>query len=323
MKESLLNIRQLRYFAKVVETGSITRAAEQLYIAQPALSLSIRQLEETVGVPLLQRHSRGVDATPAGELLYSRTCALFGYMEQMRTDVSRFGQQPRQLLNLGMPSSLVMLIGTEAIVIGREQLPNASVCLREDPSFVLVDAVENKEIDIAFAYSVAERPGIHLTPVLREELLLVTRADQAPKEEIVTLEQALDRDMATGGKRDAGRCIMEHAAGERGLPCEIMYEMQSIAGLREIMLRGMAASVLPYGSVAREVASGKLAIRRIDDPLMTQTMYIVRSARTPGSASFDEPSVMPYLSDLIDMIVDRQDGLARRIDARAPMAGYI
>src|SRR5690606_33040023 len=108
---------------------------------------------------------------------------------------------------------------------------------------------------------------------------------------------------------------MEYAAGEHGLPCEVMYEMQSIAGIREIMLRGMAAGILPYGSVAREVAAGELAVRRIADPLMTQTMYIVRPARTPGAASFDESCVMPYLSDLIDMIVERQDGLAHRVDS--------
>jgi len=64
MKGPLINVRQLRYFAKVVETGSITRAAEQLYFAQPALSASIRQLEDIIGVPLLHRLSRGVRATP-------------------------------------------------------------------------------------------------------------------------------------------------------------------------------------------------------------------------------------------------------------------
>lgn len=313
LKEPQLNIRQLRYFAKVVEAGSITRAAELLYVAQPALSLSIRQLEEAVGVQLLHRHSRGVDATPAGELLYSRTRTLFSYLDQMQGDVSRFGKEPRTLLTLGMPSSLVMLAGTEALLTARTQLPNISISLREDPSFVLVDAVENKEIDIAFAYSVSERPGIQLIPVMREELLLVTRTDQAPPEEIVTLEQAINRDLAAGGKRDAGRCAMEHAAGEHGLECEIIYEMQSIAGIREAMLRGMAASILPYGSVAREVSSGELAIRRIDDPLMTQTMYVVTRARPHGSASFDDASLLPYLSNLIKLIVEKQGGLAHTV----------
>jgi len=313
MKGPLINARQLRYFAKVVETGSITRAAEQLYIAQPALSSSIRQLEDSFGVPLLHRHSRGVEATPAGELLYSRTCSLFSIMEQIHADISRFSQNTTRYFSLGLPPSLVMLIGTEAIVAAREQLPDVVLSLREDPSFALADAVENKEIDIAFAYSVAERPGIHLTPLLHEELLLVTHPDQAPPQDPVTLEQTLALPMAQGGKRDAGRCTLEFAAGEQGLSCQVIYEMQSIAGIREIVKRGIAATTLPYGSVAREVAGNELAIRRIDDPHMRQIMHIVRPAHGADPAALDE-DIMAYLLSLVDLIVERQGNLANKID---------
>jgi LysR family nitrogen assimilation transcriptional regulator len=321
MKESVINLRQLRYFAKVVEARNITRAAEQLHIAQPALGLKIRQLEEMLGVPLLHRHSRGVDPTPAGELLYTRACLVFSTLEQTRLDVAKFGQPMSRHLTLGLTPSLVLLIGTEAILAAREQLPEVSLRLREDPSFALVDAVENKEIDVALAYSVAERPGLHLTPVMYEELLLVTRADQAPAEEIVTLEQALGRDIAHGGKRDAGRCKVEFAASERGIPFNVNYEMQSIAGIREMALRGMAATILPYGSVAREVANGELAIRRIADPLLTQTLYIVRHAREAGGPILDETCVTSFLRTLIGLIAEKQGTLARRIDFREALAG--
>jgi LysR family nitrogen assimilation transcriptional regulator len=316
MKDGIINLRQLRYFAKVVEVRNITRAAAQLHIAQPALGLKIRQLEEMLGVPLLYRHSRGVDPTPAGELLYTRTCTVLSLLEQTRLDVAKFGQPMSRHLALGLTPSLVLLVGTEAIVAAREQLINVSLRLREDPSFALVDAVENKEIDVALAYSVSERPGIHLTPVMYEELLLVTRADQAPAEEIVTLEQALGREIAHGGKRDAGRCTVEFAASQRGIPFNINYEMQSIAGIRELILRGMAATILPYGSVAREVANGELAVRRIADPLLNQTLYIVRHAREAGGPLLEETAVTLFLRNLIGLIADKQGSLARRIASR-------
>lgn len=315
MKESLINLRQLRYFAKVVEVRNITRAAEQLHIAQPALGLNIRQLEETFGVALLHRHSRGVDPTPAGELLYKRICAVFAMLEHMKLDVSSFGHQEAcQYLTLGLPPSLVLLVGTEAIVAAREQLPNLSLSLREDPSFALVDAVENREIDIALAYSVAERPGIQLTPVMLEELLLVTHPNQAPIEEIVTLEQALSLEMAQGGKRDAGRCTVEQAANEHGIPLNVAYEMQSIVGIREMVLRGMAATILPYGSVAREVANGELAIRRIAEPMLTQVLYIVQHARDANSSLPNKAGILIYLQKLIRLIAEKQGNLARTID---------
>ena len=67
-----MNLRQLRYFVSVVETGSMTRAAEQLHVAQTALGMQIRQIEEDLGVALLVRHSRGVEPTKAGRLLHER-----------------------------------------------------------------------------------------------------------------------------------------------------------------------------------------------------------------------------------------------------------
>jgi LysR family nitrogen assimilation transcriptional regulator len=321
MKDSVITLRQLRYFARVVELRNITRAAEQLHIAQPALGVKIRQLEEMLGVPLLQRHSRGVDPTPAGELLYARACAVFGLLEQTRQDLARFGQPLSRHLTLGLTPSLVLLIGTEAIVAARAQLPEVALRLREDPSFALVDAVENKSIDVALAYSVSERPGIQLTPVMYEELLLVTRADQAPLDDIVTLEQALGREIALGGKRDAGRRTVELAAGARGIAFTIDYEMQSIAGIRELILRGMAATILPYGAVAREVASGELAIRRIADPLLTQTLYIVRHARETGAPLPDETGLASYLRNLVKLIAQKQGALARRIEPGDTSAG--
>lgn len=317
MKETAFNLRQLRYFTKVVEARNITRASEQLNVAQPALGLKIRQLEETLGVPLLHRHSRGVDPTPAGELLYTRAHAVFTILEQTRIDVEKFGRQVRQHLVLGLTPSLVVLIGAEAIISARKQLDNISLSLREDPSFVLVDAVESKEVDIALAYAVAERPGIQLTPVLSEEMLLITRADQAPAADIVTLEQALDRDIAHGGKRDAGRCTVEAAANVRSVPFNVTYEMQSIAGIREMVLRGLAATILPYGSVARELATGELAARRISDPLLTQTLYIVRRARESEEDVLNDSSLCAYMHQLIDRIAETQGPLASKISTEA------
>jgi DNA-binding transcriptional LysR family regulator len=66
-----MNLRQLKYFVTVVEAGNMTRAAEQLHVAQTALGMQIRQMEEDLGVALLVRHSRGVEPTKAGSLLHA------------------------------------------------------------------------------------------------------------------------------------------------------------------------------------------------------------------------------------------------------------
>jgi LysR family nitrogen assimilation transcriptional regulator len=78
-----LTLKQLRYFFHVVETGNITRASQDLNVAQTALGLQIRALEQQMGLPLLNRHSKGVTPTKAGQLLYSDGVALIERLQDL------------------------------------------------------------------------------------------------------------------------------------------------------------------------------------------------------------------------------------------------
>lgn len=308
-----LTLRKLQCFLKTVELGSITHAADSLRIAQPALSLNIKQLEDTLGVTLLTRHARGVEVTPAGELLYSRVSSLFDLLEVTVKDVSNLGQCTEKFFSLGMSTSLVLLVGTDAVVAAKKNLPGFSFSLREDPSFALVDAVENGELDVALAYDASERPGVSVIPMVQEDVLFVTHPDVQSKQDTISLDEVLNFNFVFGGRRDVGRCLMERVAHERGRPLNIAYEMRSIAGIREIVLRGMAASVMPYGAVAREIENGRLMARRIVNPCLAHTMSIVRSTKSAGVFGEFEAAIMDYLSALACLIVERQNGLAKLI----------
>ena len=83
-----MNLRQLKYFVSVVEAGNMTRAAEQLHVAQTALGMQIRQMEEDLGVALLTRHSRGVEPTKAGTILHARAVAVLKSVEELRKEVA-------------------------------------------------------------------------------------------------------------------------------------------------------------------------------------------------------------------------------------------
>eukprot|EP01030_Chromulinospumella_sphaerica_P035024 gene35024-biopygen28762 len=85
-----MDLRQLRYFVKVIECGNITRASEALHIAQPAISQQMRNLELDMGMPLLERSVHGVVATAAGQTLYRHAIELLrqadGTREMLRQD---------------------------------------------------------------------------------------------------------------------------------------------------------------------------------------------------------------------------------------------
>ena len=94
-----MEIRQLRYFVKVIELKSVSCAAEVLHIAQPALGLQVRKLEDELHTQLLIRHSRGVEPTPAGKLLRERANAILAQIEETKQAIRDFSGSPPRLIH--------------------------------------------------------------------------------------------------------------------------------------------------------------------------------------------------------------------------------
>ena len=301
----MITLKRLEYFAKVVETRNITRAAEQLHIAQPALGTHMRELEAAFGVPLLSRHSRGVDPTPAGRILLDRSREIFELLERTRNDVRRAELAAPIRFNLGLTSSTMLLIGSDLLLTLRRRYPDIDLQLYENPSFLLVDALERKEVDAALAYSVEPRPGLSTTPVLKERLLLAVRADLAPSTGPVTMDEVLKHELVLGNERDVARRLVEASAFEKGVRPRIQCETHSITSQRDLVLRGAAAAVMPLGAIARELERGEVVARPIADPGMHITLFIVRRQTHDEASRKYVDETTPIVSECVDMIAAR------------------
>src|SRR5262249_39560765 len=97
-----MQFRHLRYFVKVVEAGSFSRAAANIHVAQPALSQQVAELEERLGFTLLERNSRGVRATPAGEVLFREASSILRQLEQLPGIVRSSSGEAEGTVSLGM-----------------------------------------------------------------------------------------------------------------------------------------------------------------------------------------------------------------------------
>jgi LysR family transcriptional regulator, nitrogen assimilation regulatory protein len=309
----VMNLRQLRYFAAAVEHRSVTRAAERLHVAQPALGQHIRALEAELGVSLLDRHSRGVTATVAGELLCLRIREILDLLARTQEEVVALGKGAARVMTLGLTPSLTLLIGTDLQLASGQQAPGWQLRLWEEPSFKLAAAVGNGELDVALAYDVAPRAGLELHPVLEEEMLFVCRPDLAPATSTVELAHVLRCELALGTAQDIGRRAIARAAGLLPEALKVRYELQSVAGIRDLLLRGSAVSVLPYGSIAQEMSAGRLAGLRIEGGPLKTTLYVVKRAPRHGAEAQEERHSEALLQLAISMVADRQPALARRL----------
>jgi LysR family nitrogen assimilation transcriptional regulator len=271
-----MRLRQLECYVRVCDIGSITRAAEQLNIAQPALGLQIRNLEHEFGVQLLVRNSRGVQPTEAGRILLDKARATLGEMRALRTQFRELGGG-RQSLSLGLSPSMTSLIAGDLLAAARAEIPRLALHLVEDLSHVLAEWVMSDELDIALAYNVPERESLERLPLLREELVLVQSAADAPETDgPVTLAEALDGPLAIPGPKDSVRRAVEQAARRQDIPLIALYEIQSVTAIRDLVRRGAARSILPLGTVHREMQAGELIVRPIVDPPISRTLFLIR-----------------------------------------------
>jgi LysR family nitrogen assimilation transcriptional regulator len=273
-----MNLRQLRYFVKIVELGNMTRAAESLYVAQPALGMQIRQLEEDLGVTLLIRHSRGVEPTPAGILLHTRALEIMDLVDRTREEVAAHDEQGGEAIRLGLTPTLMLAIGSDIVVKLRDRVPQVFLSLVEEMSHVLVDLLSRGEIDFCVAYDVPETPHVVRTPLLREDLVLVTLPSMH-RGRAVTAAEAFEETLAVPESGDTVRELLARTARDLGLEPKIAFEVRSVSGIKNLILRGAAAGVLPYGSVIDEVRDGKLDAHPICSPPLRRTLYLASFIR--------------------------------------------
>ena len=174
-----MDIRALRYFVAVAETGHMTRAAEQLGIQQPPLSVQIKTLERELGVLLLRRHPRGVALTDAGRLFQAEAARMLQDMEAMKQRMTRVAKGQAGTLAVGFTSSAAAhRFMPEALRAFRRTHPDVELQLREDNAAELTEALAAGRLHCGLLRVPVARPeGLVFETLLREPVLVAMPSD--------------------------------------------------------------------------------------------------------------------------------------------------
>jgi DNA-binding transcriptional LysR family regulator len=166
-----MELRHLRYFVAVAEERNFTRAAERLHIAQPPLSRQIQQLEEDLGVPLIEKGSRPLRLTEAGQFFLAHAKPLLDQVRDLKAMTQRVGKLERTL-SLGFVASTLYGQLPEIVRRYRERYPEVEVTLHEMTTVEQLKALKEGRIDVGFGRLKSEDPSIRRI-VLREERMMV------------------------------------------------------------------------------------------------------------------------------------------------------
>ena len=271
-----MKLRQLSGFIRVCETGSITRAASELNIAQPALGLQIRNLEADIGAELLVRGPRGVYPTPAGEVFLAWAHDVLTSRESVRKRVRELATSPPAHLRLGLPPSVASLISEHLAEWAGREARTVNLAIIKAFSKNISQLVEMEQLDLGLTCAARDRPALQNTPILAERLYYLSAAEDSvgTGDGPISLEEVLSHRIALPVGRDSVRLAVEDGVTRLGRTLENTMEINSLETAKDLAAAGIAGSILPLGGVPEAVGLG-LRIRPIESPSLTRTLFLV------------------------------------------------
>lgn len=272
-----MEIRQLRYFVKIADLGSLSRAAEALHVAQPALSQQMAQLEAELGQPLLLRRSTGVRMTEQGEAFYSHAQRVLRQLADAAGAVRQPAERPCGNVAVGLPQSTAALYAMPLLRIVRERHPGITLELFDEISGNLVKGVTSGRLDMAVLVNDDDAALLQATPLLEEDLFLVSLAGQAPAHPGgVPLPALRALPLALPGPGHGVRDLVERAVratGEALPPPAVVANSMSI--MRRALLEGLAHGIMPWGALAEDLAAGTLVATALQPALARRAQLCV------------------------------------------------
>ncbi|AQQ05990.1 hypothetical protein B0E33_22440 [Roseibium algicola] len=296
-----MDIRQLRYFLEIVAQGSLTRAAESLHVAQPALSLHLKNMEEQLGTRLLTRSRSGVTPTEAGDLLLQRARAILEDLARTEDDIRNLETDPSGIVRIGLPGTISAMVSLPLILAARERFPRITLNITEAMSGFVGDWLSEGKIDLAVLYSRSKDARIRSELLLEEELVVLWPADaERPLEMNI---EALDNvPMVLPSGAHGLRVLIDRTFQALGFAPEIAMEIDSFNNIKRLVAAGFGPSILPLYAVTEEVAAGSLCVSRIAAPGLWRGAHLMSPGGRPVTRALEAVHAL-----LREVILDLRD----------------
>jgi DNA-binding transcriptional LysR family regulator len=239
-------LRQFAAFVQVARLASFARASEALGLSQPALSQSVTQMEQVLGMRLFHRTTRIVHLTPEGALLLPRAEAILASVDEAVELLRHHTQQACARIRLGTLPSVAAVFLPEILRVFREREPATRVAVTDGTSDVLYAGVESGQIDLAIGSPLRGHPDVSFSPILRERFALVLRRDHPLAESAsVNWDEALRHDFIAFPPGSGGYSAIHDALERAGLSATPVMTLGQSNTVLTMVEAGVGITALP------------------------------------------------------------------------------
>ncbi len=245
-----MNMKQALYFKTIAQYGTITAAAKQLYISQPSLSQTLRQIEDEVGTPLFDRSTSPFHLTYAGERYLKAVEAMLDIETRLKEEIESIRRDDGGRLRLGISVTRAMQVLPDVIPIFTQAYPNVTIELTEAASASLEGLLQKGQIDLALAALEANEANIAYELIEKESIGILAGKDSqlaqlVPSGTPISLEMVEKEAFVSLDTSHSSRIIQDRLFRRYNIRPKILLETSSLEVARRVALKSGACMVLP------------------------------------------------------------------------------
>ena len=288
-----MEIRQLRAFVAIAESGTFTAGAMRVHVTQAAISMQIRQLETEIGAKVFVRAPRHVILTEAGEQLLRRARHILREHDAALDEIAELAGAERGRLRIGSASAMVL---TEQLPIIlkelRKQHPAAEIAVTSGTSEVLVDQILAGEVDVAFVSLPVDERGIKTERLSDDQLVAIASPrHKLSKQRTISAYTLAGERLILGERGGNTRRLIDQFFAQAGVTLRVAMELSRQQAIKRMVEEDMGVGIVPLQSVKDEVEKGKLIRWWIEGAQINWELGIAQL-----SNGYDSPIMQKFVS---------------------------
>lgn len=282
-----MNLHWLRIFTAVVEHGGFSRAASAIHISQPAVSKAVRQLEDRVGIPLLERGAREITLTEAGRVLYGHARTIFAVERTAESELRALQGIERGLLRVGASTTIATYLLPPLLGAFARRYPGVELRLRSANTEDIVRCLCAYELDVALVEGPVTDPRVEAVAWREDELVVIAPPSHplAPRGEVRAAE--LEGELFLVREPGSGtREVVRVALEARGFAPGRTLELGSTEAIKQAVAAGVGVAIVSRAATRDQLAAGTLVLLPVPELAIRRTLArLALVGRVPSAAA--------------------------------------
>lgn len=261
-----MTLRHMRILVAVFQQGSVTKAAQALHLAQPSVSLALRELEDYYGVALFTRTGRQLLPTACGQSFYDYAVHVVSLVDEMETQMRNW--DTLGTMRIGSTITIGIHLLPRLVRQLQAEFPDLKIEVKVCRASQVEQLILDNDIDLGLMEMQPEHPKLYAEPFLHDELQAIVPPQHAlAAKENVTFAELADYPFLMREPGSAGRKIVEACLALNHLPCRPAWESMSTQAIVSAVAEGLGVAVLPQLLVERDAREGRVVMLPFREPL--------------------------------------------------------